>query len=1389
VLVAVILLLSMVADKDPFRHAWNKQLNFMRPNAFQSFPWRRAAGAVLLVAGAVPLFCQVPFHYREGWIDAELILDGGLPPAAPTPSQAAFASFFSNPIEGILQYGRGQLVDGSWNISGRSPMPGDTYPPGPCGSILPAIPYPFATLFTAEEVLQPNPVFSTAAALPGHLPQGDYGGTFLLKAGTDQHTDVNDNPQTPGLIDGLSIPYWTNLRCDLTPTGRKTFYAQSFRSSPLLPHDLANGLAVDTYTRANLPIPNPIVEPVGAINVQVCCPIGGVSSLLRVESAFITATIDTATTSPSCDPPYPDWRGAKGTVQASVDLPGGGLLDETFLVRANLSYVVKVEFVVYDLLGNVDASYSAPATVAIPQGDVVYVKINVDPLFCDSGAGCNSDLGTLQMNHADVFLDMVHIPPDVSIRKGPFGTSKMALVESPLSAPTADPNGVTYAPAPNYKLGNVLPSRAVWPQVWPDTPYTPRAQFYFKTTGGLFQHMMMFSEPKMYNCIGFPLQGEQEVFFVMEPGYLRGDIVLCGPVPAGTARTCIELITAEDLTQTSRANNFFNLPYYSIVTANLPYNASYTEGAIRETPGRTPTLFLGQYELFLAGTNGVPFSSWKADGLILRMDQTFGPSYLAIYDRLASGTLNRPLDVYPAMSYRNDHNYCVSEIMVKILNAGAQPVAAPQILCQGSYSGPDPLYPTQSMSPDADYTVTASYWGTPTSLTTGPLNVLLGLPKGSYSLTPSVEKQGGGRASFPGLSLPDVGCKERITMDLVINGEAPMVYVNSDCTSQPNYVLKGGVQAISGHTLTEVSYTLNGGGKNVVPTGPGASFDLANIGPIPLGQCQNTILIAATDDQALVTVAPVTITLDDTPPVLTGCVNLTVPAEAGQSGAAVNFNPTATDNCDESIQPACHPPSGSFFNTGCTEVTCAAVDTCGNGSTCKFNVCVVAGGHAEGCSLTQGFYGNPTGKFNVIPSLTLLNSLLTPPLVVGKFGVRSLSIPAGAAVLLQNSLPAGGQAISLPNNGDQNLPTATMLTSSKGNSVNSKFANILLGQTITLALNVRLDANLLSFPLPATFCTQGTLPGPDARRGTSDDILVAGDFLSFSIPASVLAALSDAGIGILNGNVQGLLELANRGLAGLSTGAATLADINAGVDAINRGFDNCRVLVDCATHAPVPPSGNDLFGAPILLGGGGAGFQAGFRPAADSTLQVIQTTAFNCEAGKESGEPDLAGNAGGKSLWWQWQATRSGWVTIQTAGSSFDTLLGVFVGPSLSNLTLIASQDDVPPLVTASVGFEALAGAHYLIAVDGYDSACGSIVLTLVTGAPGVGPLELLSNDEVRIGIDGEPGQSYSVEASTDLVTWTEVATVEEINGTLRFPDPQRTEWRQRFYRVRIDLE
>jgi hypothetical protein len=205
--------------------------------------------------------------------------------------------------------------------------------------------------------------------------------------------------------------------------------------------------------------------------------------------------------------------------------------------------------------------------------------------------------------------------------------------------------------------------------------------------------------------------------------------------------------------------------------------------------------------------------------------------------------------------------------------------------------------------------------------------------------------------------------------------------------------------------------------------------------------------------------------------------------------------------------------------------------------------------------------------------------LAQDPLIAGKTGARSLSIQPGDASLLQVRLPSGGPPATLPNNGDQTLATAMLSLGAKG-----KFKNILLGQTIALSLNVRLGPGLLSIPLASSFCTQGTLPGPDGLRGTADDTLVAGDILKFAIPASVLTGLSDPSLGILDVTVQGLLELANRALAGQPTGGASLSAINDAVDAINRGFDECRVLVDCTTGMVIQDSFNDNFGDRRQLG-------------------------------------------------------------------------------------------------------------------------------------------------------------------------------------------------------------
>src|SRR5437016_14261974 len=86
----------------------------------------------------------------------------------------------------------------------------------------------------------------------------------------------------------------------------------------------------------------------------------------------------------------------------------------------------------------------------------------------------------------------------------------------------------------------------------------------------------------------------------------------------------------------------------------------------------------------------------------------------------------------------------------------------------------------------------------------------------------------------------------------------------------------------------------------------------------------------------------------------------------------------------------------------------------------------------------------------------------------------------------------------------------------------------------------------------------------------------------FSVPASVLSALANLG---LAPTVEGLLELANRALAVLPTGGASLSDINGAVDAINRGFDECRAPSICSTV--VLDSFNDSFTNRPTLGSGG----------------------------------------------------------------------------------------------------------------------------------------------------------------------------------------------------------
>ena len=126
------------------------------------------------------------------------------------------------------------------------------------------------------------------------------------------------------------------------------------------------------------------------------------------------------------------------------------------------------------------------------------------------------------------------------------------------------------------------------------------------------------------------------------------------------------------------------------------------------------------------------------------------------------------------------------------------------------------------------------------------------------------------------------------------------------------------------------------------------------------------------------------------------------------------------------------------------------------------------------------------------------------------------------------------------------------------------------------------------------------------------------------------------------------------------------------------------------TPTPSPPSNDNFVNAQMISGCSGS------------------VSGTNVAATKENGEPNHEPfeNPGGRSVWYQWTAPSSTSVTITTAGSDYDTMLGVYTGNAVGSLTKIASNDDVElgVITTSTVTFTANAGTTYRIAVDGFNN-------------------------------------------------------------------------------------
>lgn len=234
------------------------------------------------------------------------------------------------------------------------------------------------------------------------------------------------------------------------------------------------------------------------------------------------------------------------------------------------------------------------------------------------------------------------------------------------------------------------------------------------------------------------------------------------------------------------------------------------------------------------------------------------------------------------------------------------------------------------------------------------------------------------------------------------------------------------------------------------------------------------------------------------------------------------------------------------------------------------------------CTYTQGFYGNYGGlgctqDSGVVNSQIMMRKALElvggsydfGSVTTGNFFTLKLSDVIGIANPRDNNiykmLPGGGSPRKLIGFATYDMYSTWSdndpLTSkgSRKGSIN----NNLLSQTMTLFFNIQVDGDLGGLELEATFATAKTIEcGSNIPNMETVQV--------FSIPQNVIDYLNSNG----GATVGNLFVLANKALGGENIGGLSHSNINAAVDAINRGYDECRVGVPIPEETDIAVSGD-----------------------------------------------------------------------------------------------------------------------------------------------------------------------------------------------------------------------
>ena len=105
-------------------------------------------------------------------------------------------------------------------------------------------------------------------------------------------------------------------------------------------------------------------------------------------------------------------------------------------------------------------------------------------------------------------------------------------------------------------------------------------------------------------------------------------------------------------------------------------------------------------------------------------------------------------------------------------------------------------------------------------------------------------------------------------------------------------------------------------------------------------------------------------------------------------------------------------------------------------------------------------------------------------------------------------------------------------------------------------------------------------------------------------------------------------------------------------------------------------------------------------------------TSSNIAATREVGEPAVNFSGTYRTLWYTFVPPADGALTVDLAGSSFDTVVGVYTGTSVSALTKVAENDDedlANGILSSKLALQVSSGTPYHLQVGSYWDTGGSI--------------------------------------------------------------------------------